>query len=176
MITQIVINQNKSDEELKAEILNELEDRNVDQEFRKVDIDKLMLLKYKGNSNKDIAKIFNCCEEHIKVILDKFEFAVPDKERVNIIKKYDIDKITSIQGHILDLLDRNMLSKCSGSQLAIIYGILFDKKQLAQNKPTINVSMIKSGEVESLEVELKKVNSELENLQSGAIDIEVIEE
>lgn len=96
-------------------------------------------------------------DETCKKLLDRYQGLIAEYRKIKT--PHIIEEIDSIRrGYLAQLADPHVVTKCSGPQAAVVYGILTDKMLLESGRPTsINLTATVDSTMPDLLHRLRKV-------------------
>ncbi len=124
-----------------------------------IPISKIIELRKRGNTYKEIGNILGCTRQNIELRLRPFKAEI---EALPSFKEQKADVLAVFQQKILNsLTPRDIKSMPVGSRLTG-FGILYDKERLERGQSTENISYADmSAEVEGYKAELAALEAEL---------------
>jgi predicted DNA-binding protein YlxM (UPF0122 family) len=125
----------------------------------KIDIERCILLRMKGNSLQDIADVFNVSKNAVSKCLERYMDSSFDVN-VQTYKNLRADLLAVKQAQVLSHITHKKLLKSNAHQLSMIYGTLYDKERLETGLSTNNTAVILASAV---------INAHLEETPSSPL-------
>ncbi len=104
---------------------------------KRIDVSKAIELKFKGCTYREIAQYFNCDHTLVLRALKPYFGGFEGDLSSYVDRRADV--LAGVQARALQALTDAKLKGASARDLAVMYGILFDKERLERGKSTQNI-------------------------------------
>jgi len=141
-----------------------------------ISLEKILHLRSKGLSLKDIAGACGCSEANVSLRLKDHN---EDIEALDDFKAIKGDTLAIYQRKLLNSLSNADIQKASPYQRVGMFGILYDKERLERGQTTENIGyMDYNRALEQVMAERNKLQAELglDDIQSDTIDADYTDE
>lgn len=98
-----------------------------------ISVESVVAMRRKGLTQEQIADALGC---HLNTVRNKLKLIDGKIERVDNFRAVEADLIAMKQSEILEGVSEEKIEKANLRDSALAYGILFDKRQLLEGKPT----------------------------------------
>ena len=131
-------------------------------------IEPMLLLRRKGLSYQQIADIVKCTKANV---IERIHNTEPYIDNIDAIKKAKSDLLHIKQSQILNSLTLEDIKESSAYQKVGMFGILYDKTRLEDDRSTANLDVnSRITTYKRNEDELNKLNSMIAELEGDAIE------
>lgn len=107
-----------------------------------IPIAKLIDLRKKGLELEEIGAIVGCTKQNVQQRIKQY---VQSVDYLQIIKDNRADHLTITNDKVLNELTGRDLKEVGERDLAVVYGVLYDKERLERDKSTANIVHVHAG-------------------------------